>query len=90
MGQIDLFKNYSFLYEVDWKVYMMTSDRLLHVFILFYFLNQWDISSATVEKLYYKGDLKNQPHLVTFHENILVNLWTFQSTPVMVNYFDQK
>ena len=38
------------------------------------FLDQWDPSTAT------EIIVKNQTHLVTFYERILVRLWTFQST----------
>ena len=43
---------------------------------------QKDPSTATPECVKSKTKLTNKPHLVTFHESILVSLSTFQSTLV--------
>ena len=47
------------------------------------FFNQWDTNTATpMEEVYEQqwGLLKNKPHLVVFHESILLSLKTFQLT----------
>ena len=38
-------------------------------------------------KYMYEGELKNKPHLLTFHENILVSLSTFQLALVGIYMF---
>ena len=55
------------------------------------FFNRWDQSTTTpMEDMWTtRGTmLKNKPNLVTFHESILVRLWTFQLTLIYIKNFN--
>ena len=60
-----------FYTRMGWKIPMMMSCLLLMTF--------WSMGSKHWNTNG-KSKLKNESHLVTFHENTLVNLWTFQLT----------
>ena len=56
-----------------------------HIMLVTFFY-QWDQNTETpIEEVYRLQEelLKNESHLVTFHVNILVSLWTFQLTVVL-------
>ena len=50
------------------------------------FFKQWDPSIATQRSLWTTREirLKNKPHLVTFHESVLVSLQTLQLTLIYI------
>ena len=61
--------------RVNWNVHRLMSYLLITCF------DQWDPSTATlIEEVCEPQGIsmwKNKPHLVTFHESILLSIWTF-------------
>ena len=68
--------------RVSWKVHVMTSYLLLMTFLtnkIQVLQHQWK-KYVDCKGVY----VQNKSHLVTFHENILVSLWTFQPTLIYI------
>ena len=67
--------------KVGWKVHMMTSYLLLMT--VFHKLNPSTAKPTKCGSVWTTmwTMLKNTPHLVTFHERIIVCLWNFQLDP---------
>ena len=73
--------------RIDWKVHRGMSYLLLMTFFtngIQVLQHQWKecVSHCKEDEI-----SKNKPHLVTFHECILVSLWTFQLTHVFNETF---
>ena len=66
---------------MSWKVHMMTSYLQLMTFLT---IGSKYCNTIGKSEWVTRGSvLKNRPHLVTFHEGILVSLWTFQATLIL-------